>query len=64
MSSISSDIVTIAQARRTPAVDAKIIVSFLSTNPKQKPTIDNAVINIVVSISANFIVFVLVFAIN
>ena len=62
MSSISSDIVTIAQARRTPAVDAKIIVSFPSTNPKPKPRIDNAVIKIDASaiFSADFIVFVLI----
>lgn len=59
MSSISSDIVTTAQATRSPASDANMMVSFLNTSPRHMPSIDKMVIKIVVSISANFIVLVL-----
>jgi hypothetical protein len=63
MSSISSAVVIIAQARRMPPLDAITMVSSRITRPTNRPSIDKITRQVVVIISA-FIVLVLVFAIN
>lgn len=59
MSSISSAVVTIAQARRTPAVDVITIASSCITRPTHRPRREMIVRQLAVMISA-FIVFVLI----